>query len=186
MASKRHSVLRSALEWITLLVAAFCLFVFTRTFVTEPFSVPTGSMEPTIKTGDQIFVQKLTKEFGIHVKRGDIVVFRNLDLASSHEILVKRVIATAGQTVDFKDGHVCVDGIELEEPYAKGVSAPLPNHAPGTSISFPLTVPDGQVWLMGDNRENSSDSRFFGPVPEDDLVGSVFIRYWPLSRFGMP
>ena len=100
-------------------------------------------------------------------------------------MLVKRVIATAGQTVDLVDGVVYVDGVALDEPYAEGESYPLAAQAEGVSVGFPYTVPEGCVWVMGDNRENSADSRYFGAVPEDDLIGVVVFRYWPLNRFGL-
>ena len=112
-------------------------------------------------------------------------MFRNPDGSSDHDVLVKRVIATAGQTVDLVDGRVVVDGQVLDEPYAQGESWPLASQAPGTIVSFPYTVPEGCVWVMGDNRENSADSRYFGAVEQQDLIGVAVLRYWPLNRFGL-
>ena len=156
-----------------------------RAFVLEPYVVPTGSMEPTIEIGDQVFTQKVTCNLGQSPAAGDIVVFRNPDGSSDHDVLVKRVIATAGQTVDLDDGRVVVDGQVLDEPYAQGESWPLASQAPGTIVSFPYTVPEGCVWVMGDNRENSADSRYFGAVEQQDLIGVAVLRYWPLNRFGL-
>lgn len=184
MAGGARSVLREAVEWVAILVIAFAAVTLLRTFVVECYNVPTGSMEPTIEVGDNLVAQKVTIELGRDVSRGDIVVFRNPDATSEHSILVKRVIATAGQTVDMVDGVVYVDGVALSEPYAQGASYPLDAQAPGASVSFPCTVPEGHVWLMGDNRGNSADSRYFGPVPEGNLVAVALFRYWPLDRLG--
>ena len=98
--------------------------------------------------------------------------------------LGKRVIATAGQAVDLIEGRVYVDGQQLDEPYTQGSSYPLASQAEGVQLSYPYTVPDGCVWVMGDNRENSADSRYFGAVPTKNLVAVAFMRYWPLDRIG--
>ena len=184
MTPHTNSFFREALEWIIVFAVAIVLMLLVRTFVVEPYYVPTGSMEDTIEIGDQVFVQKVTTELGQMPQAGEIVVFSNPDAASDHDVLVKRVIATAGQTVDLRDGHVYVDGQQLDEPYTQGSSYPLANQADGISLSYPYTVPDGCIWVMGDNRENSADSRYFGPVSQEDIVGVAFLRYWPLNRFG--
>lgn len=154
--------LRGALEWVLVILIALAATFLIRTFVVEPFVVPTGSMEDTIEIGDQILAQKVSLELGQPVKQGDIVVFHNPDGTSEHDVLVKRVIATAGQTVDLQDGKVVVDGQALDEDYTAGMSWPLSVQAPGAQVSYPYTVPDGCVWVMGDNRENSADSRYLG------------------------
>ena len=94
------------------------------------------------------------------------------------------MIAVGGQTVDLRDGKVYVDGVELDEPYAAGLTYELPQQAPGISVRFPYTVPEGYVWVMGDNRGNSADSRYFGAVPERNIIAIAFVRYWPLDRIG--
>ena len=178
------SFARGLLEWVLIFVVALAVMLGIRTFVLEPYVVPTGSMETTIEIGDQVFCQKLTTHFGSMPQAGDIVVFRNPEESSDHDVLVKRVIATAGQTIDMQDGKVLVDGVALDEDYTQGESYPLANQAPGVQISYPYTVPEGCVWMMGDNRENSADSRYFGPVPQENIIGVVVLRYWPLNRFG--
>ena len=180
----RRSPLRSLIEWILIVAVVVGGLQLVRAFVVEPFFVPTGSMETTIMPGDTLLAEKLSLNLGHDVERGDIVVFENPDPSEGHEVLVKRVIATEGQTVSLapsEDGvwRVSVDGQVLDEPYALGSSYALDD-----SVTFPLTVPDGCVWLMGDNRENSADSRVFGPVDVDSLIGVVVWRYWPLDRFG--
>ena len=168
MVPSQHSALRGAFEWIAVIAIALVATFLIRTFVVEPFVVPTGSMESTIEIGDQILAQKVSLELGQPVKQGDIVVFHNPDGTSEHDVLVKRVIATAAQTVDLQDG----------------MSWPLSVQAPGAQVSYPYTVPDGCVWVMGDNRENSADSRYFGPVDRSDLIAVALVRYWPLNRIG--
>ena len=96
--------------------------------------------------------------------------------------LVKRVVATAGQTVDIVDGAVYVDGEPLEEDYVDGA---LTEELAGSGIEFPCTVPEGELWVMGDNRTNSTDSRWFGSVPVESVTGRVFFCYWPWDRIGV-
>lgn len=172
-------------EWVGVFGVAFVAFLLLRIFVVAPFTVPTGSMEPTIMVGDNVFAQKVTLNLGGHVETGDIVVFDNIDTSSEHSTLIKRVIATEGQTVEFEDGIVYVDGVALDEPYADGYTVELIPSPVAGNLTYPYTVPEGYVWVMGDNREDSLDSRYFGPIPEKNLIGVAFLRYWPLNRIGM-
>lgn len=184
MVGRIGSLVRGLLEWLVVFAIALLVFFGVRTFVAEPYRVPTASMEPTIMVGDQLVGQKVTLNLGMEVEPGDIVVFQNPESTSEHDILVKRVIAVGGQTVDLVDGQVVVDGVALSEPYAQGYSLPLPVQAEGITVSYPYTVPEGSVWMMGDNRQNSADSRYFGAVPEDNLIAVALFRYWPLDRIG--
>ena len=109
---------------------------------------------------------------------GDIVVFP--DPKGEHPHLIKRVIATDGQTVDLRDGKVYVDGKELVEPYTHG----QPSEPLSPEFRYPYKVPAGDLWVMGDNRTNSGDSRFFGPIPVKEVQGHAIWTYWPLSAFG--
>ena len=128
------------IEWVVIFAIACIFMVVVRLFVAEPYYVPTASMEPTIMVGDQVVGQKVTLELGMPVASGDIVVFRN-PTTGDHDILVKRVIATAGQTVDLRDGVVYVDGAPLNEPYAVGYSYELAQQAPGISkVSSPVIM----------------------------------------------
>lgn len=148
------------------------LALVVRRYVFECFVVPTGSMLPTIQLDEQIVCEKVS----YHVRDvavGDIVCFDSDYNGGS--VLVKRVIATGGQTVDVRDGHVYVDG-ELSE-YGHGSTDQL-----GTSISYPLTLAEDELWVMGDNREQSSDSRVFGPIRVDAVIGHVVGVVWPPSR----
>ena len=119
---------------------------------------------------------------------GDIVTFEDPETADAapqnRRILIKRVIATPGQTVELQDGKVVVDGQVLDEPYAVGESWPLPVQS-GTlqePVTFPYTLGEDEYWVMGDNRENSLDSRFFGPISRDAVTSRAWVIFWPPSE----
>lgn len=167
------------LEFIIMLAAALGVAWLLQTFVVQPYIVPSGSMEPTIETNDRIVTEKID----LAVKQGDIITFD--DPTGAHSTLVKRVIATGGQTVDLVDGTVHVDGVALDEPYTYGKeSVPLSSTLDNMTIDFPYTVPDGYVWVMGDNRTNSADSRYFGAIPVSSITGKAIFIYWPLDAIG--
>ncbi len=181
-----------------LLLAALVVAVLIKTFLIQPFYIPSGSMIPTIEINDRVMVSKISYRIG-EPQRGDIVVFRSpyaesLDGETIPEAVVrnvleavgvrtaatddfiKRVIALGGETIEIRDNRVLIDGRVLDEPY-------LP---PGTVMADmdPVFVPEGSVFVMGDNRAHSSDSRRFGPIPMKDILGEAVIRIWPLDRFG--
>lgn len=167
---------RWLVEWGVVLVVALVVAVLVRTYVLETFFIPSGSMEPTLMPGDRIVVDKLS--FHIHrVYRGDIVVFRRPPAwPKDYQDLVKRVIGMPGETISAHGGNIYIDGRLLHEPWL---------HAGVTTANFaPVHVPAGDYFMMGDNRGDSADSRFYGPVPGKDFVGQVVFRYWPLSRLG--
>lgn len=162
-------------ELVLMVGLAFLLASGIRTFVIQPYVIPTGSMIPTIELQDRVVANKFIYRFK-DPKRGDIVVLD--DPTGTVPTLIKRVIATGGQTVDLKDGLVYVDGVALDEPYTHGQpSEPM-------VVQMPYAVPDGYVWLMGDNRTNSADSRVFGAVPLSKIRGEAIFRFWPLDRIG--
>ncbi len=152
-----------------------------RTYVIEPFEVPSASMESTIMTGDMVFAEKVSYHFS-SPQAGDIVVFADPQIPS--RVLIKRVIATEGQTVNLVDGVVYVDGVAQSEPYVVGDSYPLETTAGNVSLSYPYTVPSGHVWVMGDNRENSADSRYFGSIDVSTVFGKAVVVYWPINHIG--
>lgn len=154
-----------------------------RLFIFVPYEIPSGSMEDTIMPGDMVFSEKVTY-YMREPQKGDIVTFADPEVAG--RTLIKRVIATEGQDVDLVDGRVFVDGIELDEPYTAGKeSRPLTRTAADVEVDFPYTVPDGCVWVMGDNRTASQDSRYFGAIPVSSITGRAAIVYWPLSDIGL-
>jgi len=166
---------RWLLETVLMVALAFLLAQGIKTFIVQPFVIPTGSMEPTIMTGDRVLAEKISYRFG-SPQQGEIVVFD--DPMGQHPQLIKRVIAVGGQTIDIREGRVYIDDQLIDEPYVHGVET-----QPGTE-AMPLTVPEGEVWLMGDNRPNSGDSRYIGPQPVDSIRGRAFAIYWPIGRIG--
>ena len=171
--SARPSFLRWLAELVLMIGLAFILAAVVRTFVVQPFMIPTTSMVPTIEIGERVLANKFIYRFE-EPQAGDVVVFD--DPTGTVQTLIKRVIAIGGQTVDLVDGKVVVDGVPLDEPYTYGKPS-----EPGP-VALPYTVPEGSVWVMGDNRTNSADSRWFEAVPLDRVRGKAFVRYWPLSR----
>lgn len=165
------------------LVIAIAAVLLVRMYVVEPYIIPSESMDPTIEVGDMILGEKLSLKSD-EPQRGDIVFFKNPDPDSGHGVLVKRVVATGGQTVDLRYGKVYIDGVEEKGGYAHGMSMPLEERYLETDVTFPYTVPEGYIWVMGDNRENSLDSRSFGAIPIDTVYAESWIRYWPLNRIG--
>jgi signal peptidase I len=179
---KAPSILRTIIEFAMALVIALVLTWAIKTYLVEPFEVPTGSMETTIRIGDKLLADKFTINFN-PVERGDIVVFA--DKVQPGRILVKRVVATGGQVVDIKNGLVFVDGNPLFEPYTNGAAtAPLAQHFDNMNIEYPYTVPEGELWVMGDNRENSADSRYFGTVLVSSVYGRALMVFWPFDDIG--
>ena len=179
-----ESIRATSGSWISfiLMIAGVLLMVFLlRTFIFVPYEIPSGSMEETIMTGDMVFSEKVSYYFRAP-ERGDIVTFDDPEVAG--RTLIKRVIATEGETVDLIDGSVYVDGVALDEPYTLGKeSSPLLRTASGMLISYPYTVPEDEVWVMGDNRTASQDSRYFGSIPVTSITGRAAIIYWPISDF---
>ena len=165
------------------LLCAVAVAVLLRVFVVGVYYVPSGSMLETIQVGDLLLGEKVSLALG-GPEQGDIVTFDSP--LQEGETLVKRVVAVGGQTVDLVDGKVVVDGATLDEPYVNGAPTYSESDYEGSAgISYPYTVPEGTVWVMGDNRTNSKDSRFFGPVSVDDVTSRAILIYWPLSDAGL-
>ncbi|GAA1005508.1 MULTISPECIES: signal peptidase I [Streptomyces] len=210
---------RSAIREIPLLVGVAVLIALVlKTFLVQAFVIPSGSMEQTIQIGDRVLVDKLTPWFGSKPKRGDIVVFHDpggwlageqtvvkeddpvvvkqikqglvfigLLPSDDEQDLIKRVVGVGGDRVRCCDaqGRVTVNGVPLsEEEYL------YPGNAP-SSVPFDVTVPPGRLWVMGDHRDNSADSRahqdseYGGTVSEDSVVGRAVVIGWPVSRWSM-
>ena len=172
-----------AIIYTAIILAAVGTVLLIRTFVIEPFSIPTESMCDTIEVGDSVLAEKITLELGGTVSTGDIIVFENPEKDPEKDVLCKRVVARAGQTIDMIDGSVYIDGKKIAEDYVVGGSYPL-YIGKAKRISYPYKVPEGELWVMGDNRENSADSRYFGAIPEDSVIGICVMRYLPMNRFG--
>jgi signal peptidase I len=178
---------RALIEWLVILAIVLVCTVVLRTFVVQSYSIPSLSMSPTLQVGDRIIVDKLSYRFG-SVHRGDIVVFARPPLEDQeYADLVKRVIGLPGETISARDGHVYINGKRLYEPWLppgpQSYTGPLPGD-PHEQFNMPgpVKIPAGDYYVMGDNRENSEDSRFFGPISKSLIVGRAVAVAWPLSQ----
>jgi len=191
-AARGKSALREYLEAIALAVV---LTVVIRGLVVQAFRIPSGSMEETLLTGDFLFVNKMVygSEIDIGIgdyrlvhyrfpplrrpERGDIIVFRFPE--DPGRDFIKRCVATEGQRVEIRDKLLFVDGTRLEEPYAIHADPRTLAREVNARDNFgPVVVPKGHIFMMGDNRDNSLDSRFWGPLPVDLVKGKAMILYW--------
>ena len=185
------------LELPLLVIVALVVAVLIKTFLVQAFWIPSSSMEETLQVNDRVLVNKLAYQFG-DLGRGQVIVFddpRGLDregesfvgavvrnvaesigLSTPRSEFIKRVVGLPGETVEIKDGVVLIDGIPLDEPYV--------TDGPSLADFAAVTVPPAHIFVMGDNRSASQDSRFFGPIPQDDVVGRAFVIIWPPSRWG--
>lgn len=164
------------LEFLVILVVSFVLvFGFVRPFVVEAFWIPSASMVPTLKYGDRVLVNKFIYRF-TEPERGDIVVFKSVQ--GDGQDLIKRVVGVPGDKISVRGGRLFVNGEPQREPYVN-------RKYPDRSFAAPTTVPENHVFVMGDNRANSQDSRVFGPVPEKNIEGEAFLRFWPPDRIGL-
>lgn len=165
-------------EWVVVIVVALGAAFVVRTFVFQQYVIDGPSMQPTLHQGDRVLLNKLS--YRVHdVRRGDVVVFDRVQ-GTQHDDLIKRVIALEGETIRIENCTVFINGEQLDEPYlADDVRA----GRCGTTSMAPLTVPDGDVFVMGDNRPESSDSRAFGPIDVDKIRGRAFVVLWPAGNW---
>ncbi|HTU36517.1 MAG TPA: signal peptidase I [Acidimicrobiales bacterium] len=188
-APKRSSGARWIREGVIVVVVAVLFAVLLRAFVVQTFYIPSGSMEPTLQIGDRILVNKLSYDLhGVH--QGDIVVFSRppAENCGGPEVndLVKRVIGLPGQTISLTNGYVYIDGKHLDESWLPSQEQGITNPGPGGtaySLAKPYHIPANDYFVMGDNRGDSCDSRYWGPIPKSLIVGKVEVRVWPLSSF---
>jgi signal peptidase I len=193
---ERSTAFVVARELVVLVVTALVIAVVVKSFVAQAFYIPSGSMLPQLQIDDRVVVSKIS--YRLHEpRRGDIVVFdaptgepkddsplparvvrsvvQSIGLAApSTDEYIKRVVALPGERVEAHGGKVLVDGRELVEPYLPAGTA--------TSDFTAVVVPPETLWVMGDNRGNSADSRIFGPVPQSTVVGRAFARVWPIGH----
>jgi signal peptidase I len=172
---RRRRARRRAMEWPFLVAFALVAAFLIRMFGVQTFYIPSGSMHETLLEGDRVLVNKVA--YHLHTPhRGDVVVFRKppkIDIEDDD--LIKRVVALPGETVQGQGRKVLVNGKALTEPYVEPACG-------GTEDFAPVTVPAGHLWVMGDNRCDSSDSRVFGPIDDGLLVGRAFVLVWPTGR----
>ncbi|WP_326720430.1 signal peptidase I [Streptomyces sp. NBC_00243] len=192
---------------------ALVLALLIKTFLVQAFSIPSDSMQNTLQQGDRVLVDKLTPWFGSEPERGEVVVFHDPDnwlagepvadpnalqtvlswiglMPSAEEKdLIKRVVGVGGDTIECKGtGPLTVNGKALSEPYVYPGNTPCSVDEDGGQ--FKVTVPEGKIWVMGDHRQNSRDSRYnqtdknHGMVPVDEVVGRAIVKAWPINRWG--
>jgi signal peptidase I len=172
---RRH---RALFDWVVVIVVALLVAFLVRTFVLAHFVVDGTSMYSTLHDDDRVFVNKLS--YRLHdPNRGDVVVLHQ-DSGASTRDLIKRVIALPGETIEIQSCQVLIDGQPLEEPYLDP-EVVAPGNCGGDLA--PVIVPEEHVYVMGDNRGGSQDSRALGPIEEDDLVGRAFVVFWPQSHW---
>lgn len=178
---KRSSPLRTMIEWVALVGIALVLAVIIKTFLFQAFSIPSASMDPTLKVGDRILVSKISYRIG-EIERGDVVVFKSppkeQEINPAIKDLVKRVVGLGGETIEGRGGEIYVNGDLLDQAW-------LPQSVISSDFG-PTQIPVGSLFVMGDNRSVSQDSRYFGPIAEDSVVGEAFLRIWPGDRIGTP
>ena len=159
-------------EVLGTIIPALVIAILIHLFLAQATRVEGYSMEPTLYGHQRLIIEKLSYHFH-QPQRGDIVVIK---VPGYDELLIKRVIGLPGETLEIKDGVVYIDGQPLDEPYVNGQPRG----------SYPaITIPPGRIFVMGDNRNNSSDSRSFGTVPIENIVGHAWMRYWPLQEFSL-
>jgi len=192
LVKKKKSTFR---EYAEAIIVALVLALFIRTFVVQAFKIPSGSMEPTLEIGDHILVSKFI--YGTKIpftsirllplekpKRGDVIVF--IYPLDPNKDFIKRVVAVEGDTVRIVNKKLYLNGSEVPDPYAiyQGDSLSSPELQKRDNIG-PVTVPPGNLFVLGDNRDRSLDSRFWGFVPLTDVRGKAFIIYWSWDSQGM-
>ena len=167
-------------EYVVISLVSFALvFGFVRPFVAEAFRIPSTSMVPTLLVGDRVLVNESVYRFA-EPERGDVVVFESVE-SGGH--LIKRVVGLPGDEVALrKKGELYLNGEPQKQPYV--AEDPCLRALPKTCTFGPTTVPEGHVFVMGDNRVESHDSRFFGPLPEENIEGEASVRFWPPGRAG--
>jgi signal peptidase I len=162
------NLLREVVETV---LPAILIALFINIFIAQATKVQGQSMEPNLHPNQRLVVEKLTYRFH-GPRRGDIVVIRR-----GNQLLIKRVIGLAGERIEIRKGKVYIDGQSLKEPYLE---------RDFTSVNYgPVTVPPLHIFILGDNRTFSNDSRSFGPVPIENVVGRAWLSYWPPNQIGL-
>ena len=183
-----QELLRTLVEWLLVAVCALAMALLIRMFLVQAYYIPSSSMEDTLHQDDRVLVNKLSYRFG-DIERGDVIVFsKPEDAPGEINDFIKRVIALPGETISFANGQVLIDGGSYAEPYVGNtrtfVNGRLMDCANDPPTAHYCLVSEGTVFVMGDNREGSTDSRTFGPVDIDSIVGRAFIKLWPLGDIG--
>lgn len=180
--------MRTLIEWLLVAACALALALLIRTFFVQAYYIPSGSMESTLQKNDRVLVNKLSYRFG-DVQRGDVIVFSKPENAPGEiKDFIKRVVALPGETISFANGRVFINGERYNEPYLNNVETFINGRPMDCANRLPspdlCLVPEETVFVMGDNRVGSTDSRSFGPIEIDSIVGRAFIKLWPPGDVG--
>jgi len=190
-------------ELIVIVIMALAIALAVQWLLIKPYRIPSGSMEPTLDVGQRVLVNRLSHRLGSDPKVGDIITFHPPSGADevpprcgtpqadgqpctrptsgeSDQTFIKRVVGVAGNRIAVRDGHVIRNGRATSEPFINPCAG-----GQGCDLPRALTVPSGYVFVMGDNRGASDDSRFWGPVPVKWVIGKAFATYWPPKRIGV-
>ena len=178
---------RLLVEWVGVIGIALVIAIVVRMFLLQQFYISGPSMETTMFTNNRVLVNKLAYQIG-DVKRGDVVVFDRATVNGNdviHDDLIKRVIALGGETISIKSCVVYINGTVLPEPYlpARDTEMTDPQDRCSTVDIVDTVIPQGEFFLMGDNRPQSYDSRMFGPITREMIVGRAFVIIWPVTQW---
>ena len=197
--SKQQSTRGSLIELVMIVAVALGLALGIQAFLVKPFRIPSESMVPTLEIGQRVLVDRVSYRFG-DPERGDVVVFKPPAGAETNTCgvqapadsvcpkptdgeydtnFIKRVVGVPGDRLKVIDGSVYIDGKRQEEDFAR-----LDSECPICNLPVEITIPEDTYFMMGDNRGESADSREWGPVPKDQIVGQAFMTYWPPGRIG--
>jgi len=179
--------LREFLEWFSVIGVALTVAIVIRVFLLQQFYISGPSMETTMFSDNRVLVNKLAYRIG-EIERGDVVVFdRAIPNGNEiqHDDLIKRVIALGGETISISKCVVFIDGVELAEPYLpnRDTELTVPADRCSTVDMEPIKIESDEIFLMGDNRPQSFDSRMFGPIKKDLVIGQAFVLLWPLREW---
>ena len=174
--------------WSPLVVGTIILALLIRAFAFQSYEIPSGSMFPTLENGNRVVVNRLSYDLG-DIERGQVIVFDRPAALEGENDLIKRIVGLGGETIRLIDGRVYVEGLRVVEPYLREPdstrsSGPIPGCDASIATPNQCVIPEGYVFVLGDNRTGSEDSRVFGPIGVDTIVGRAFWTVWPPTDLG--
>ena len=185
LSQKQRSQMRAIWEWVFVVVVAISAAMLIRVFLFQQYYIDGPSMQTTLMPEDRVLVNKMS--YKLHdIHRGDVIVFDRVTNEVQHDDLIKRVLGLPGETLEIRSCIVYIDGVQVNEPYLnpEQTSQVEPSARCGSHTDMaPVVVPEEMVFVMGDNRVQSFDSRDFGPIDSDKVRGRAFVVIWPVSAW---